>query len=152
MSDNDKLSEEFKAIGERIEKLEKWKRNQENIDKAMRIEINKNIPKLKEAILKDLGIESIKKELSELKKKYSYLNTNRHLNKRMDGWISQIIIYKKDIDDKIYDINTQISELKEQIGGNDIQFDDTIKGMVLTNLARINDLKEMKEQVKSKGL
>ncbi len=38
-------------------------------------------------------------------------------------------------------INKDIKELKELIGGDDIKFDDTIKGMVLTNLARINELK-----------
>ena len=68
-------------------------------------------------LIKEKMIKPNSDSIEKLEKTYSYLNTNRHLNKRMDGWISQIIIYKKDIDDKIYDINTQISELKEQFYG-----------------------------------
>ncbi len=71
---DDYLNAYLGPLKEKIEKLEKWKENQENIDKAIRFEINKNIPKLKESILKAFGIESIKKELSELKEQIKRLS------------------------------------------------------------------------------
>ena len=40
---------------------------------------------------------------------------HRHLDKRMDGWVSQIIKYKEDIDDKIWDDKQEIDELKSYI-------------------------------------
>ena len=83
---DDYLKTYLPTIKQRIDKLEKWKENQENIDKAMRFEINKNIPKLQETILKDLGIESINKEMLELKEKITWLSEeNAKLYTQLDN-------------------------------------------------------------------
>lgn len=50
---------------------------------------------------------TIEKRIEALEKKHG------HLDKRMDGWVSQIIKYKTDIDDKIWDDKQEIAELRE---------------------------------------
>ena len=54
-------------------------------------------------------IEELHHKIMALEKKH------RHLDKRMDGWVSQIIKYKEDIDDKIWDDKQEIDELKSYI-------------------------------------
>lgn len=51
----------------RIEALEKWKKEEKILGDAMKIDIHNNIPKLIEAVKKELGINEINKQLLELK-------------------------------------------------------------------------------------
>jgi len=65
-----------------------------------------------------------------LEEKISYLfdhiekleKKHHHLDKRMDGWVSQIIKYKGDIDDKLGDERQDIAELKEKYKLNEQQY------------------------------
>lgn len=109
MSENDKIEKlqaqlidiikQQTALGKKIEKLEKWKKIEE--------EQHENITKALDNFVIDAGA----------------------------------------IADSVY--SKEISSLKEQIGGNDIKFDDNIKGMILKNLARANDMdKEISEHEK----